>query len=107
VVNIRRYPLFDVVPPPWEFPSDGHPVKASETSMRNANNYLVAFIVTSCERDRRALPDYWLRHMSYALEAVAVRVAGFLRLVHAVHKIDVLGIVGVLSQRPILGAEST
>ncbi|MEA3103440.1 MAG: hypothetical protein QOF74_7680 [Caballeronia mineralivorans] len=47
-------PLFDVVPPPCEFPSDGHPVKARETSMRNANNSLVVFIVISCERDRRA-----------------------------------------------------
>jgi hypothetical protein len=100
-------PLFDVAPPPCEFPSDGHPVKASETSMRNTNNSLVAFIVISSERDRRALPDYWLRHVSYALEAVTVCVAGFLRLVHAGNKIDVLGIVGVLSQRPIRGAEST
>lgn len=75
--------------------------------MRNANNSLVAFIVISSERDRRALPDYWLRRVSYALEAVAVCVAGFLRLVHAGNKIDVLGIVGVLSQRPIPGAEST
>jgi hypothetical protein len=100
-------PLFDVAPPPCEFPSDGHPVKAIETSMRTANNSLVAFIVISCERDRRALPDYWLRHVSYSLEAVTVCLAGFLRLVHAGNKIDVLGIAGVLSQRPIRGAEST
>ena len=75
--------------------------------MTNDNNSLVAFIVISCERDRRALPDYWLRHVSYALETVTVCVAGFLRPVHAGNKIDVLGIVGVLSQRPIPGAEST
>jgi hypothetical protein len=96
-------PLLDVAPLPCEFPSDGHPVKASETSMRNANNSLVTFIVISCERDLRALPDYWLRHVLCALDAVTLCASSFLMLV-ADTKIDVLGIVHVLSERPIRGA---
>ncbi|KLU24910.1 hypothetical protein EOS_17575 [Caballeronia mineralivorans PML1(12)] len=71
------------------------------------NNSLVAFIVISCERDQPALPDYWLRHLSYALEAITVCVAGLLRLAHAGNKIDVLSIVGFLSQQPIRAAENT
>jgi len=75
--------------------------------MRNTKNSLVSFIVISYKRDLRALPDYWIRHLSCALEAVTLCVAGFLRLVHAGNKIDVLGIAHVLSRRLIRSAEST
>ncbi len=60
----------------------GHPAKASEASMRSAISNLAAFSAISRQRDRGALPDYWLRRGSYTFEAVTVRAAGFLKLEH-------------------------
>lgn len=58
-VGSGQYPPLLPLLPPLDvalcvFPSDGHPVKASDTTMRNADNSLVAFIMISCGRDQRA-----------------------------------------------------
>lgn len=61
--------------------------------MRNAISNLAAFSAISCQRDRGALPDYWLRRGSYTFEAVTVRAAGFLKLEHGGNWLAVPGLV--------------